>query len=173
LALIILLLSGVNKFVYAQNQSVLILDDFTNYPYNSLGGNINTFYDNGASILVDTVIGSDAFDNAGRSISINYDVSAENSSFCGISSSFSNIDLSNYNYLSFWIRGGIGAEYLQVQLKNPTTTSSIAIWDYLSEGPDSTWQKVIIPLDAFFNFQSISNITEIVFVFENFQSSNN
>lgn len=157
--------------LFSQNQQVLVLDDIEMYPLNQVGGQIVSF-DSNASIIINIKTGDEAFDRKGKSIGLDFNV-ANSNSYCGIASNLGGINLENYNYLSFWIRGTSGLEYIRVQLKNATAQSSVAVWDYLDGGPTTAWQKVVIPLDAFYNLTSLSFLTELVFIFENFQSSIN
>ncbi|MFX0133487.1 MAG: T9SS type A sorting domain-containing protein [Candidatus Hodarchaeota archaeon] len=159
-------------FLYGQQvQNILVLDDFENFPKNKLNGETGGFYEK-ATVMVETETGTNAFDGKGKSVSIKYDVSTENS-FCGHYSKFSSLNLSEYNYLSLWIKGENSKEYLQIQLATKEDTAKVPLWNYLSGGPTKNWQKVVIPLDAFWNLRTRTGILELVIVFENYQSNVN
>ncbi len=75
--------------------------------------------------------------------------------------------------LTFWIRGAVGGvEHLKIQLTNASSEAGgrkrahVYVHDYLDGGITTGWQPVHIPLDAFANLSSLSNVTEITFVFE-------
>lgn len=127
--------------------------------------------------------------NAGYSLMLDYDVSGLGDfSFYWIKlgkevrgrpGATRPLDLSEYNYMSFWIRGAEGGEKVKVELHQDTDnngifvfgkdiTSSVYTDDY---APDSrtteNWQKVLIPLKDFTGINDRSNILELVLVFEN------
>lgn len=159
--------------IHAQPQTVLILDDFSKFPTNALGGEVGAFGANGGVGISEIITEDSAFDGKGKTLSFRYDVRATDSSFAFFVSKFDNLDLSQYNYMSFWIRGNAGAEFLQVQIKNATEVAKVPVSSYLRGGPTTEWRKVVIPMDAFWNLTSRTNIAELVFVAENFQSRAN
>ena len=160
----------------AQNQTVLLFDDFETYPINRLGGYVGQFSDDVTTIcILDTISGPDAFE--GKTLSIIYNINPTNS-FCGMvselfDSNFNHYDLTPYNYLSFWIKGKNGSEYPRVQLKSQDVSATVAVWDYLPNGVDTLWQKVVIPLDAFYSLTDRFAVKEFVIVFENYQTNAN
>ncbi|MFX0135060.1 MAG: carbohydrate binding domain-containing protein, partial [Candidatus Hodarchaeota archaeon] len=158
----------------AQNQKVLIIDRFEQWKKSELGGNADVFADEDgkATILMEAGTGTNALDNKGKSINFKYNV-VQADGYCGYYSQFPDLDLGEYHYLSFWIKGKNGKEYMRIQLKNDSESASVALWDYLVGGTEKTWRKVMIPLDAFWNLSSLQRIKELVFVFENYQSSEN
>ena len=166
--LVFAILSNIN----AQPQNIKILDRFNSYPKNEFNQETGGFYDN-ATIQTEIVTGDNAFDKRGKTLVIHFDVNTSNG-FAGYYSKLKNVSLSGYHYLSFWIKGTKGKEYLQVQLKNDKGESAkVAVWNYLIGGPTEKWQKVIIPMDAFWNLTSRDRMAEFVIVFENYQASEN
>ncbi|MCB0564833.1 MAG: T9SS type A sorting domain-containing protein, partial [Phaeodactylibacter sp.] len=110
----------------------------------------------------------------GRSLQIHYDVSADTGSFCGFVSELPQLDLTNYHYLSFWVKGLAGGEYFQVELNRENGESAkVTTWNYLPCGPSTDWQKVVIPLDAFWNLTERTEVKEFVIVFDYYHSFNN
>lgn len=82
-------------------------------------------------------------------------------------------NLSAYNQLSFWVKGGVGGvEHLKIGLENTssdsTNRSRVAIYvnDYLDGGISNLWQKVSIPLTAFSGLNSFVTAKTLTFVFE-------
>ena len=157
----------------AQDQEILVLDHFSTFLRNEFDGEGLGFRsDTTVQIILEITSPEEALDRKGAALAIEYDVSVKNS-FMGFASAYPNISLSKFNYLSFWIRGESGGEYLQAQLATPEDTAKVAVWNYLTEGPTTEWSKVTIPFDAFYNLTSLDNITEFVLVFEYFQSDKN
>lgn len=156
----------LSPFILSQNQSVQCIDNFEHFPTNCLGGDFST----GGPVFTEVVTNNSAFE--GKTLALHYDVSVTDT-FAFYSTDLGGIDFSDYKYLSFWIRGVSGQEYLRIQLKNATLQASVSVWDYLTKGPNTNWQKVVIPLDAFYNLTSLTFLTELVVVFENFQSTTN
>lgn len=161
----------VNKNLYAQTQSILVLDNFENFPNNSMDGPLASF-DSLGTIFFETLNDYEAFEHVGTSIKLQYDVSTAES-FSGLASKLPNLDMSKYKYLSLRVKGKTGGEYVRLQLATPEDTAKVALWDYLPGGPTTDWRKVVIPLDAFFNLGSFNNITEFDIIFENYQSLTN
>ncbi|MCA9733866.1 T9SS type A sorting domain-containing protein [candidate division KSB1 bacterium] len=157
----------------AQSQQVLLIDNFSQFPINARGGEVGAYGVNGGIGLSEIITQEAAFDGTGKTLSFEYDVSQTDSSFAFFVSKFDNLDLSHYHYLSFWIRGQAGAEFLQVQLKNATEVAKVPVCSYLRGGPGTEWRKVVLPLDTFWNLTSRNAIEELVFVAENYQSSEN
>lgn len=83
------------------------------------------------------------------------------------------VDISGYEYLSFWIRGAVGGtEHLKIAMANDSSNADrksafLYVTDYLDGGITNVWQEVKIPLDAFANLDGVTNVNEIAFVFEN------
>lgn len=168
--------------LYLMNPSILVVDDFDDgVPPNNLGAPYGTFAsvnpDGQASIVhVSTM----AVGGSGCSLEISYDVSTTNS-YSGYWTRFhytNKRDLSDYKYLSFYIRGEKGGELFKVQLTTGPGgwPASVYINDYLDGGVSSTtWQKVVIPFENFVNINALngwSNIYELCFVFESTASNN-
>lgn len=168
----VLLSLGGSAFSQICN-SVAWLDDFEEFSLNRWGGVTGTFSSGGARCMPISAKGGMAYGNSGHSLGLEYQVLTKDS-FAGYSTRLNNFDLSKYNYLSFVVKGGKGGEYCRLQLSDEigekTLRAKVPLWDYLPDGPDSTWKKVIIPLDAFYLLQTKNSIDELAIVFENVQS---
>ncbi|MBN1899214.1 MAG: gliding motility-associated C-terminal domain-containing protein [Spirochaetes bacterium] len=161
--------------------TVLIFNNFNDgeVNHNALGG-VSSFFKNGGADCKPFAENrlDYAYGRQGYSLRLDFDVRAADS-FAGYWSQLEGFDLSGYNYLSFWIKGETGKEYMKVQIKieNSTNTnraeSSVYVDNYLPRGLSTSWQKVVIPLDAFYNINDWSKIQELVFVFENYQTGMN
>jgi len=130
----------------------------------------------------------EVFGRGGRSLKLNFDVSDNGSySFYWMKLGAPQpdkdnvtypLDLTGYNYLSFWVRGETGSERIKVELHQDTAGdgrfdfdkdifSFIYVRPYLRRGITAEWQKVIVPLKDFGAIKDPSNVLELVFTFEN------
>ncbi|MBU1077006.1 MAG: gliding motility-associated C-terminal domain-containing protein [Spirochaetes bacterium] len=161
--------------------TVFILNDFNDgeLNHNSLGG-VSSFFKNGGADCVPAIENdiSRVYGRSGYSLRLDYDVSAADS-YSGFWTKLDGYNLSGYNYLSFWVKGATGKEFLKVQLKVKNASdinrkqSAVYADNYMTGGMSTDWKKVIIPLDAFFNVNDLTQVDELVFVFENYQTSAN
>ena len=128
--------------------------------------------------------------NSGYSVMLDYDVSGmgdysfywiklgkELPSSSGITE---RLDVSKYNYLSFWIKGADGDEKIKLELHQDVDrngmfvfgtdlVSSLYVRGFLPEGRISrNWQKALIPLDKFRVISNREELHELVLVFENY-----
>lgn len=169
LASFLLLFSAVYT-LHTQSQTILLLDDFEKFPNNAFNLETAAFQAN-ADIKVETLRGDSAFCRSGKSLRVAYDVSSDTSSFCGIANFLppTAADLSAFNYLSFWMRGKAGQEYMVVEMETlDGDTARVAVANYLPCGPGTDWQKVVIPLDAFWNLTSRTTVYKVSIVFSNY-----
>lgn len=166
------ILSNLRR-IPAQPQDVLVFNDLESYPDNNLGAMHGSFENGGASVSLQALQGFEAFCHAGKSLSLSYDVTPENS-FSGYVSPFLSEDLTGYRYLSFRVKGAAGGEYFSIELKRENGQSAkVFLWNYLPCGPTLEWQKVVIPLDAFWNLTALSEMYEFVIVFDHYSSNAN
>lgn len=172
--IIIILLLPIYFTLMAQPQQVQLLDDFNNYPLNSFGEDTNVFFDTlGSSIILQTAKEFGAYCHTGKSLQIDYEVTVEEG-FVGFVSILPLMDLTDYHYLSFWVKGVEGGEYFQVELKRQNGESAkVAVRNYLPCGITKEWQKVVIPLDAFWNLTERQQLEEFIIVVDNYSSSAN
>jgi len=88
------------------------------------------------------------------------------------------LDLTGYNYLSFWVKGLKGKERFKIELHQDASldgqfnfaqdiSSSLYVSAYLVNGVTQDWQKVVVPLKGFSNVTDWSNILELVVTLEN------
>lgn len=88
------------------------------------------------------------------------------------------IDLSRYNYLSFWIKGSPDLSKIKVEAHQDVEPNGLFIFGkdissfvytnlYMDGSIGSKWKKVVIPLADFAGIKDWSKILELVFVFEN------
>lgn len=152
----------------AQPQSIMLLDDFEHFPINNLNRTTNVFPDSvGSTITRQLRREHFAFGHNGRSLQVNYRLSADSSGFCGLVSELPSIDLQPYHYLSFRVRSRDGGDMLLVELERQNGEKArVSVWDYQACGTGKQWQKVVIPLDAFWNLSERTEIVKMVISFE-------
>ena len=157
ICIIWLLLIPITTTVYAQSQSARILIENYDKPKslnpkeeylygafadeNSLGTCYVFFY--GGSEKV--------FGGKGYSLHLQWDTSKPGA-YGGYWNKLMHINLQDYNYLTFYIRGFKGGERLKIGLRGQSDAyyeSKIHINEALKTGITTEWQKVIIPLNWF------------------------
>jgi hypothetical protein len=114
------------------------------------------------------------YGRGGKSLQLTYNVTLSGS-YAGYLSNLSGVDLSSYNYLTFWVKGATGGEFFKITLSNNSADNnrnkaSIYITDYLQGGVTTTWQKVTIPFDAFYNITDRTSMKDIQFIFEQYNA---
>lgn len=150
---------------------VLRIDDFNNCEYiNLLKGNVFTFSDNQGLGKVQTFFFDEQpiqnRNESGYSLSLKYDVSQQNS-YTGYVSMLETVDLSEYQTLTFWIKGKQGGETLLVGIKDTSGhESKLLVEHYLPPGVTQEWRKVTIPLTAFTKIQNWRAVENLNFCFE-------
>ena len=143
-------------------------DDAQDDP-NNAGGSANTWTQNSGTITA-------SFNNTtgipyrgtGYSKQLTYNVSA-NDSEAGYWLGLNNRDLTNYEDVSFLIKGAAGGEILEVGLKDASPSAlekKLLITDYLPGGVTTGWKLVTIPLADFINVDK-GRIDNVSFTFLN------
>ncbi len=145
---------------------------------NFWGGNYSVFDDATSS----TVYHYDAsFPFAGaKSLAIKFDLPKPND-YGGVVVALSKTgseDLRIYKFLEFYVRGDADNLSMKIELHNSSkdfnhNSASVYIKDYLGGGVTTVWQKVQIPLIDFSNLDSFSNVTTLIYTFENNYNRNN
>ena len=159
----------VQPLLFAQQpQTILLLDDFENFPDNSLGEVSTVFADTFGS-EISRLVRKDyyAYCQSGKSLQVNYKLTAASDGFCGLVSFLPLLDLSNYHYLSFRVKGLNGLDMIQVEMERQNGEKcKVSIWDFISCGPDTDWRKVVIPLDNFWNLSARTEMEKLVISFD-------
>ncbi len=116
------------------------------------------------------------------SIVLTYNVSSGSGGFwMSLAEGGLSIDLTQYDYLSFWIKGENGGEGFKIQLEDSINTGGeqyafLHINNYLEGGEITTeWQKVVIPIQSFDPNEpfDLTQVKAMQFVFENGLGLNN
>lgn len=144
--------------------AVLIVDDYnTGSEVNRFGGNEGTWQNNGALVSKKLVGDTEAFGNSGYSLQVACSVVPLQSDG-GVFLELKGRDVSANSFLCFRVKGKFGGEHILVGVKDrssPANEIKVLIDDYLENGVSTSWQKVIIPLSAFYGVQktSLDNIS--------------
>lgn len=91
-----------------------------------------------------------------------------------------NAHASNFNGLTFWVKGAAGGETLKLELKTANcntvnrSNASLYVNDFLPGYAITTaWQQAVIPFKNFANITNFSRLEELTFVFEHDWSGTN
>lgn len=170
-ALLVLALSLaiVSHNVAAEAARELIVADFdSGKKPNNIGGNFGA-WDKDPK---DSSQGcTDSFDSVNRygpkgfAIKLDYDVDSRNSAYNGFWMLLDGLDVSEYDNVTFWVKGDRNSGYttvFKVELKNTKNETGAY---YVANITDS-WQKMVVPLKKMKGITNFSNLTEFVIVFE-------
>ncbi len=155
---------------FAKRATVLV-DDF-NSLQNRYSGYRNT-YQKSPSVAVATR-GADArFGHDGMGMRVTADRKAMG--YCGVWIHFFDVrapqhqyfDASDFEFLSFWVKGAVGGERFKIKLADDiwiAKEDSVTIGnirEYLPDGVTTRWQQVKVPLDEKFgvNFKQLGGLT--------------
>lgn len=102
-------------------------------------------------------------DKAGYSVRLDYDVDSPNPAYNGFWLKLNGLDATEYNTLSFYIKGDAKAGYskrVKIEIKDSKVSSG-----YIMNGITDAWQKVSIPFDKFRRIGDWAALNELVVVF--------
>jgi hypothetical protein len=156
--------------------AILIIDDFdSGLPYNNVGGDAGVWNCNpedteqfcNAELVLEEKIGDTGF-----SLKLIYDIDTSqsylegfpNTAYNGYWSGFGTLDVSEYSYFTFYVKGDSEAGYpnaFWIELKDSANISRVKI-----EKITDSWQKKEIPLSEFSNIKEWYNLTELAIVFD-------
>lgn len=139
-----------------------MIETFDRTGRNLLGGDRRTFEHGAATI-------KGAYDDRGYKISyggnIGLDLGQGNFSYCGWATQLRGVDASEFDSISFYIKGKRGGEKLNIYLSDGTRRACVDIEKYTSVSAD--WRKVVIPLEDFSEKgMDITHLEELQIVFE-------
>ena len=179
IAIIAVLLAAcapVNSFAAAKSGSgELIIADFnTGDKPSNLGGDFGAWNKDPADFTQGC---TESFDSANRhgdagfAMKLEYSVDSKNPAYNGFWMALPNIDVSGYDNLAFWVKGDAKVGYttvFKIELKN----AGKQVGRYYVTNVTDQWQEVVIPLAEFKGLTDLSNLTELVVVFEDRIASN-
>ncbi len=157
--------------------SISLLDDVSDITLNSYGftryaGGIQGSIEVG---FLSTTTTPQARGNLDYTFEMQYDASTSGDflwagEYLASTDGFTDLDLSAYTYLSFWIRGAAGGEGFKVEVSDSVWNgSAVQVNNYLPSGITTTWQKVVIPFDIFEYGTTVnrSALSRLTFIFDN------
>lgn len=109
-------------------------------------------------------------DPAGYAIRLDYDVDSPNPAYNGFWMKLNGEDGTAYNTLTFYVKGDAGAGFtkrMKLELKDMTNKPS----PYIVTGITEQWKKVSIPFEKFRRITDWKSLNELVFVFDDINSS--
>lgn len=157
----------------ADGKELVIADFDTGSKPNNIGGDFGSWDkdpDDDTQGTRMTFEPDDALGNpSGYAVRLDYDVDSPNPAYNGFWTKLNGEDLSNYNALTFYIKGDPAKGFtkrVKVELKDQGTKTSAYVFGNVTE----EWQKVVIPFDKFRRITDWSKMGELVFVFDDMNS---
>lgn len=148
-------------------QGKLLINDFDKKEnFNNIGGPFgswNVFYSDTSQYCKDEFTPLETMSGKGYSLKLSYDVEAQFSAYNGFFTSLMGMDISDYKYLVFHIKGDKWAGFttkVNLELKNKFQTGKTTV-----DGIMDQWKKIVIPLDHFAGINSFKEMKELVIVF--------
>ncbi len=163
--------SGCQKGALVEQipSDALLVEDFdAGMPPNYLGGDYGAWDSapddpsQSAEIFFDNNI---RMGDGGYSLKIEYDVDSTNPAFNGLWMKMEGESFEPYEHIVFWIKGDSDAgftERLRLELKNSAGETG----SYVLSGITDEWQEIRVPLRNFRGVRDLSEVDELVFIFE-------
>ena len=177
LALVALMVVGFGAATYAAapKANELVIADFdTGDKPNNIGGDFGGWDKDPNDETQGTQMSFDTDDSqgdaAGYSIRLDYDVDSPNPAYNGFWMKLNGEDATAYNTLNFYVKGDAKAGFtkrFKIELKDMTNKPSA----YIVSGVTDQWQKVSIPFEKFRRIENWNSLNELVFVFDDINSS--
>lgn len=176
LVLVALLVAGFGMEAYAAaGANELVIADFdTGDKPNNIGGDFGAWDKDPNDETQGTQMSFDTDDSqgdaSGYAIRLDYDVDSPNPAYNGFWMKLNGEDATAYNTLDFYVKGDAKAGYtkrFKVELKDMTNKPS----SYIVSGVTDQWQKISIPFEKFRRIENWNSLNEIVFVFDDINSS--
>lgn len=167
-------IAATGSFAAAKAGDLLIADFNSGEKPNNIGGDFGAWNKDPADFTQGC---TEAFDSANRhgdsgfAMKLDYSVDSKNPAYCGFWMSLNGIDASKYDDLTLWVKGDPKTGYttvFKVELKN----AAKQIGRYYITNVTDQWQEVVIPLSEFKGLTDLSNMSELVVVFEDRVASN-
>ncbi|MCK5161726.1 MAG: hypothetical protein KAQ99_09160, partial [Candidatus Aureabacteria bacterium] len=159
----------IDEFRFEQIVETIIVNTFNvANGYNTLGGSFETFT-GGAAAISASYDSDNTYNNSAYGYNIIYSGITSGGDYAVWQTKLNNLDTSNCNTLSFYVKGSLGGEkpniYLGYSKDDSYNRKHIDIERYLTITTE--WQKVNIPLlDFITQGVDITNLIELQVVFE-------
>ena len=174
LAMLVTLAAAVS-YAAAKSSDELIIADFNSGEKpNNIGGDFGAWNKDPADFSQGC---TESFDSANRhgdtgfAMKLDYSVESKNPAYNGFWMALNNLDASKYDNLAIWVKGDAKTGYttvFKVELKN----AAKQVGRYYITNVTDQWQEIVIPLSEFKGLTDLSNMTELVIVFEDRIASN-
>lgn len=156
-----------NKNVSSLREGRILVNDFDGKDnYNNLGGPFgswNIFYSDPNQHCKDELTSLEKTGDKGNSLKLDYDVDSPYSAYNGFFTNLMGIDISDYKYLIFSIKGDKEAGFtskINIELKSKAQIGKMTV-----EGITDEWKRIVIPLNRFSGIGSFKDMKELVIVF--------
>ena len=167
--------SSASKVVPTVYEEELLVADFdSGEKPSNIGGNFGAWDKDPSDFSQGCKEGFDSVNRLGSkgfAMKLDYDVDSSNPAYNGFWMLLPNLNGSNYDNLSFWIKGDSDDGYTTVfktELKNAARQTG----RYYVTNVTDQWQEVVVPLSDFKGLTDLTNLTEFVIVFEDRVASN-
>jgi len=178
LVLVALLVVGFGVHAFAAEAAAsneLVIADFdTGDKPNNIGGDFGGWDKDPNDESQGTQMSFDTDDSqgdaSGYSIRLDYDVDSPNPAYNGFWMKLNGEDATAYNTLNFYVKGDAKLGYtkrFKIELKDMTNKPSA----YIVSGVTDQWQKISIPFEKFRRIENWNALNEIVFVFDDINST--
>ena len=166
--------SAADKASASPAGELLVADFDAGEKPNNIGGDFGawskdpTDFSQGCSESFDSV---NRFGTKGFSMRLEYSVDSKNPAYNGFWMFLQNLDASKYDNVAFQVKGDAKIGYttvFKVEIKN----ASKQVGRYYVTNITDQWQDIVIPLKEFKGLNDLSNLTELVIVFEDRIASN-
>lgn len=166
---------GVAAYAAAAGANELVIADFdTGDKPNNIGGDFGGWDKDPNDESQGTQMSFDTDDSqgdaSGYAIRLDYDVDSPNPAYNGFWMKLNGEDATAYNTLNFFVKGDAKTGYtkrFKIELKDMTNKPSA----YIVSGVTDQWQKVSIPFEKFRRIENWNSLNELVFVFDDINSS--
>ncbi len=179
IALALLMVVGFGVATYAATpapaSNELVIADFdTGDKPNNIGGDFGGWDKDPNDESQGTQMSFDTDDSqgdaSGYAIRLDYDVDSPNPAYNGFWMKLNGEDATAYNTLNFYVKGDAKTGYtkrFKIELKDMTNKPSA----YIVSGVTDQWQKISIPFEKFRRIENWNSLNELVFVFDDINSS--
>lgn len=158
----------------SKDSNELIVSDFdTGDKPNNLGGDFGAWdkdpNDETQSCRMSFESDDARGDKTGYALRFDYDVDSPNPAYNGFWMRFNNLDATSYNTLNLYMKGDAAKGFtkkVKIELKDSAGSSP-----YILTGITDQWQKFSVPFEKFRKLTNWKQVTEIVVVFDDINSS--
>lgn len=156
-----------SKNITFLREDKVLLNDFNKKEnFNNLKGPFGSwvvFYSDQNQYCRDEFTPFERRGDTGYGLKVSYDVDSPFSAYNGFFSNLMGIDLSEYKYLVFYIKGDKKEGFttkLDVELKNKFQIGRIQV-----KGITDEWKKIVLPFEKFSGITEFRNMKELVILF--------